>query len=150
MIPAMVALAQIMSEASHQLYHSMRRSIADKSRLAMALDQRLLEWKATLPAFLDLDALALNDPEWAFKQKLVLRLSEFPLHDPCSDLAHPRKNPDRTMSRILQYSNPHPQAIPFGSNCKYRRFLARPFCPSTYLPQCCPDEYQYAIRVIHA
>ncbi|KAJ5395622.1 transcriptional regulator family: Fungal Specific TF [Penicillium crustosum] len=74
MIPAMVSLAQIMSEASHQLYHSMRRSIADKSRLAMALDQRLLEWKETLPDFLNLDAHALNDPEWAFKQKLVLRL----------------------------------------------------------------------------
>ncbi|KAJ5857437.1 transcriptional regulator family: Fungal Specific TF [Penicillium solitum] len=74
MIPAMVALAQIMSEASHQLYHSMRRTMADKSRLAMALDQRLLEWKETLPAFLNLDAHALNDPEWAFKQKLVLRL----------------------------------------------------------------------------
>ncbi|CAI7564925.1 unnamed protein product [Penicillium palitans] len=74
MIPAMVALAQIMSEASHQLYHSMRRSMADKSRLAMELDQRLLEWKETLPDFLNLDAHALNDPEWAFKQKLVLRL----------------------------------------------------------------------------
>lgn len=82
MIPAMVSLAQIMSEASHQLYHSMRRSIADKSRLAMALDQRLLEWKETLPDFLNLDAHALNDPEWAFKQKLVLRLSEFPLTRP--------------------------------------------------------------------
>lgn len=141
MIPAMVALAQIMSEASHQLYHSMRRSIADKSRLAMALDQRLLEWKATLPAFLDLDALALNDPEWAFKQKLVLRLSEFPLHDPCSDLADPRKNPDRTMSRILQYSNPHPQAISCSSNCKYGHFISGPFHPFTYVSHCRPDEY---------
>ncbi|KAJ5592799.1 hypothetical protein N7537_009703 [Penicillium hordei] len=28
MIPAMVALAQIMPEASHQLYHSMRQSMA--------------------------------------------------------------------------------------------------------------------------
>ncbi|KAJ5520415.1 transcriptional regulator family: Fungal Specific TF [Penicillium fimorum] len=74
MIPAMVALAQIMSEASHQLYHSMRRSMADKSRLAMALDRRLLKWKETLPTFLNIDSHALNDPEWAFKQKLVLRL----------------------------------------------------------------------------
>jgi hypothetical protein len=76
MIPVMVALGQINTEASHQLYHSTQRSMGEKSSLAMALDQRLLQWKANLPAFLDLDAHALNDPEWAFKQKLVLRLSE--------------------------------------------------------------------------
>jgi hypothetical protein len=77
MIPVMVSLARIMSEASHQLYHSTQRSMSDKSYLAMALDQRLLEWKAAMPRFLNLDAHALNDPEWAFKQKLVLRLSRF-------------------------------------------------------------------------
>lgn len=75
MIPVMVALAQIMSEASHLLYHSTKRSMSEKSRIAMNLDQRLLEWKANLPGFLDIDAASLNDPEWAFKQKLVLRLS---------------------------------------------------------------------------
>ncbi|KAJ6026952.1 uncharacterized protein N7446_004446 [Penicillium canescens] len=74
MIPVMVALSQINTEASHQLYHSTQRSMSEKSRLAMALDQRLLQWKANMPEFLDLDAHALNDPEWAFKQKLVLRL----------------------------------------------------------------------------
>ena len=77
MIPVMVALAQIMSEASHLLYHSTRRSMSEKSRVAMNLDQRLLEWKARLPGFLDIDAASLNDPEWAFKQKLVLRLSTY-------------------------------------------------------------------------
>ena len=77
MIPVMVALAQIMSEASHLLYHSTRRSMSEKSRIAMNLDQRLLEWKARLPGFLDIDAASLNDPEWAFKQKLVLRLSTY-------------------------------------------------------------------------
>lgn len=76
MIPVMVSLAQVMSEASHQLYHSTQRSMADMSGLAMALDARLLEWKANIPAFLNLDANTLNDPEWAFKQKLVLRLSK--------------------------------------------------------------------------
>ncbi|KAJ5377274.1 transcriptional regulator family: Fungal Specific TF [Penicillium cataractarum] len=74
MIPTMVSLAQIMSEASHQLYHSTQRSMSEKSRLAMALDARLLEWKANIPSFLNPDATTLNDPEWAFKQKLVLRL----------------------------------------------------------------------------
>ncbi|KAJ5623379.1 transcriptional regulator family: Fungal Specific TF [Penicillium lividum] len=74
MIPVMVSLAQIMSEASHQLYHSTQRSLSEKSRLAMILDARLLEWKANIPAFLNLDAQPLSDPEWAFKQKLVLRL----------------------------------------------------------------------------
>lgn len=74
MIPTMVSLAQIMSNASHQLYHSTQRSMSEKSRLAMALDARLLDWKANIPPFLNPDTTALNDPEWAFKQKLVLRL----------------------------------------------------------------------------
>ncbi|KAJ5917844.1 transcriptional regulator family: Fungal Specific TF [Penicillium verhagenii] len=74
MIPVMVSLAQIMSEASHQLYHSAQCSLSDKSRLAMDLDRRLQEWKSNIPAFLNLDARPLSDPEWAFKQKLVLRL----------------------------------------------------------------------------
>lgn len=76
MIPVMVSLAQIMSEASHQLYHSTHRSMRDKSRLAMDLDARLLDWKSNIPFFLNTESPTLNDPEWAFKQKLVLRLSE--------------------------------------------------------------------------
>ncbi|GKZ63726.1 hypothetical protein AnigIFM50267_000009 [Aspergillus niger] len=74
MIPAMVALAQIMSEASHLLYHSPKRSMSEMSQIAMNLDHKLLAWKATLPHFLNIDAASLNDTEWAFKQKLVLRL----------------------------------------------------------------------------
>ncbi|RAL02964.1 Zn(II)2Cys6 transcription factor [Aspergillus ibericus CBS 121593] len=74
MIPAMVALAQIMSEASHLLYHSPKRSMVEMSQIAMSLDSKLLTWKTTLPHFLDIDAASLNDTEWAFKQKLVLRL----------------------------------------------------------------------------
>ncbi|KAJ5692637.1 transcriptional regulator family: Fungal Specific TF [Penicillium macrosclerotiorum] len=74
MIPTMVSLAQIMSEASHQLYHSTQRSMHEKSQLAMALDSRLSSWKANIPSFLNPDIQTLNDPEWAFKQKLVLRL----------------------------------------------------------------------------
>ncbi|KAJ5766598.1 uncharacterized protein N7511_004214 [Penicillium nucicola] len=75
MIPVMIALAQINTEASHQLYHSTKRSMDEKSRLAIALDQRLSQWKESLPSFLNLDAHVLDDPEWAFKQKLVLRLT---------------------------------------------------------------------------
>ncbi|PYH93807.1 hypothetical protein BO71DRAFT_326872 [Aspergillus ellipticus CBS 707.79] len=74
MIPAMVALAQIMSEASHLLYHSPKRPMSEMSQIAMNLDNRLLAWKTTLPPFLNIDAASLNDTEWAFKQKLVLRL----------------------------------------------------------------------------
>ncbi|PWY92713.1 hypothetical protein BO70DRAFT_328052 [Aspergillus heteromorphus CBS 117.55] len=74
MIPAMVALAQIMSEASHLLYHSPKRSMGEMSQIAMNLDNKLLAWKTTLPHFLHIDAASLNDTEWAFKQKLVLRL----------------------------------------------------------------------------
>lgn len=86
MIPVMVSLAQIMSEASHQLYHSTQHSIEEKSRLAMILDTRLQDWKSNIPSFLKLDANTLNDPEWAFKQKLVLRLRMS--HLPCRARGH--------------------------------------------------------------
>lgn len=76
-IPVMVSLSHIMFEASHQLYHSTNCSIAEMSRIAMGFDQRTLEWKANLPTFLDLGAPSLTDPEWAFKQKFVLKLSTF-------------------------------------------------------------------------
>lgn len=75
MIPVMVALGQIMSEASHLLYHSTKHTMDEKSQIAMNLDHRILEWKSNIPGFLDMDAASLNDPEWAFKQKLVLKLS---------------------------------------------------------------------------
>ncbi|KAE8334937.1 hypothetical protein BDV24DRAFT_171763 [Aspergillus arachidicola] len=74
MIPVMVALAQIMSEASHLLYHSPKRPTKEMSQIAMNLDNKLEEWKSNLPSFLNVDVASLNDPEWAFKQKLVLRL----------------------------------------------------------------------------
>ncbi|KAI1832832.1 transcriptional regulator family: Fungal Specific TF [Penicillium roqueforti] len=127
MIPAMVALAQIMSEASHQLYHSMRRSIADKSRLAMALDQRLLEWKATLPAFLDLDALALNDPEWAFKQKLVLRLRYYNtrilIHKPF--LLAATANTDGSSPDLSAHLHTCLNAARMSINMQYESFMHR-------------------------
>lgn len=72
-VPLMVRLSGIMFQASHLLYHSTNRSITDMSQIAMAMDQQVLEWKANLPGFLDLDAASLNDPEWAFKQKFVLK-----------------------------------------------------------------------------
>ncbi|KAE8321065.1 fungal-specific transcription factor domain-containing protein [Aspergillus sergii] len=75
MIPVMVALAQIMSEASHLLYHSPKRPTKEMSQIAMNLDNKLEEWKSNLPSFLNVDVASLNDPEWAFKQKLVLRLT---------------------------------------------------------------------------
>lgn len=74
MIPVMVTLAQIMSETSHLLYHNPNCSIHEMSQIAMAIDKKLLDWKANLPKFLNLDAASLNDPEWASKQKLVLKL----------------------------------------------------------------------------
>ncbi|KAK4869906.1 hypothetical protein LT330_005630 [Penicillium expansum] len=127
MIPAMVALAQIMSEASHQLYHSMRRSMADKSCLAMALDQRLLEWKATLPAFLNLDAHALNDPEWAFKQKLVLRLRYYNtrilIHKPF--LVAATANTDTSSPDLSVHLHTCLTAARMSINMQYESFLHR-------------------------
>ncbi|CAI7574529.1 unnamed protein product [Penicillium glandicola] len=127
MIPAMVALAQIMSEASHQLYHSMGHSMADKSRLAMALDQRLFEWKATMPSFLNLDAHALNDPEWAFKQKLVLRLRYYNtrilIHKPF--LVAATANTDTSSPDLSVHLHTCLSAARMSINMQYESFMHR-------------------------
>ena len=51
--------------------------MTEMSQIAMTIDWRILDWKANLPDFLDLDAASLNDPEWAFKQKFVLKQREY-------------------------------------------------------------------------
>lgn len=75
-IPVMVSLSHIMFEASHLLYHSTTSCLAEMSEIAMVIDRKILDWKANLPGFLGLDTPSLNDPEWAFKQKFVLKLSK--------------------------------------------------------------------------
>ena len=97
MIPVMVALAQIMSEASHLLYHSPKRHTSEMSQIAMSLDNKLEEWKSNLPSFLNVDVASLNDSEWAFKQKLVLRLSK------CSLKAFKQQSP---RNNLLKYNLP--------------------------------------------
>jgi hypothetical protein len=47
----------------------------EMSKVAMSLGHKLEEWKFNIPPYLNVDVASLNDPEWAFKQKLVLRLS---------------------------------------------------------------------------
>ncbi|GMG26895.1 unnamed protein product [Aspergillus oryzae var. brunneus] len=106
MIPVMVALAQIMSEASHLLYHSPKRPTKEMSQIAMNLDNKLEEWKSNLPSFLNVDVASLNDPEWAFKQKLVLRLSKCSLisfiqQSPRNDMLKYNLSPGFYNTRIL-------------------------------------------------
>ncbi|RAH83716.1 hypothetical protein BO86DRAFT_358136 [Aspergillus japonicus CBS 114.51] len=125
MIPAMVALAQIMSEASHLLYHSPKRSMGEMSHIAMDLDNKLLAWKSTLPELLDIDAASLNDTEWAFKQKLVLRLRYYNtrilIHKPF--LAASASNTETP--NILQHLHACLDAARTSINMQYESFIHR-------------------------
>ncbi|KAB8229243.1 fungal specific transcription factor domain-containing protein [Aspergillus alliaceus] len=73
-IPVMVDLTQIMFKASHLLYHSLKNPMDETSQFAMPLDNELEQWETNYSLFLNVDAATVNDPEWAFKRKLVLRL----------------------------------------------------------------------------
>ncbi|KAJ6028010.1 transcriptional regulator family: Fungal Specific TF [Penicillium herquei] len=125
MIPVMVSLAQIMSEASHQLYHSTQLSLREKSHLAMVLEKRLQDWKSNVPTFLNLDANTLSDPEWAFKQKLVLRLRYYNtrilIHRPF--LVASTSNTDS--SEFRQHLHICIEAARFSIRMQYESFMHR-------------------------
>ncbi|KFY40674.1 hypothetical protein V494_03393 [Pseudogymnoascus sp. VKM F-4513 (FW-928)] len=74
MIPVMVGLSRILKTASQDIYHDSTRSIQEKSHIGFQLEESLMLWKNGLPSFLNIDSVSLNDTEWAFKQKLVLRM----------------------------------------------------------------------------
>ncbi|KAH6896738.1 fungal-specific transcription factor domain-containing protein [Thelonectria olida] len=77
-IPVMVDLARILREASLDIYHDVsERSLRKKSQIAFKLDTALDSWKRQLPSFLDLESFALDEAEWAFKQKLVLKFRSY-------------------------------------------------------------------------
>ena len=71
----MVELSQILKTAIQDIYcNSGECHMSVKSQIGLKLTNQLNEWKANLPAFLDLDVDSLDDTEWAYKQKLVLRI----------------------------------------------------------------------------
>lgn len=74
----MIDMARILREASLDIYHDMsKRSLRKKSQIAFKLDAAVDAWKRQLPSFLDLESFALDDAEWAFKQKLVLKFRRY-------------------------------------------------------------------------
>ncbi|KAF7557578.1 hypothetical protein G7Z17_g602 [Cylindrodendrum hubeiense] len=80
-ISVMVDLARILQAASQDIYHDMsKQPLQKKSQISFQLDKSLDIWEKKLPDFLDLQSFALDDAEWAFKQKLVLKflLLDFP------------------------------------------------------------------------
>lgn len=75
MIPVMVELSNILRTASQEIYHDANKhSMQEKSQIGFQLEESLAVWKNKLPSFLKIDSVSLNDTEWAFKQKLVLRM----------------------------------------------------------------------------
>lgn len=77
-INEMVRYAAIMRRASKDIYHDAKnRTLVEKARVALAIDDSLEEWKRGLPEWLQLDAVSLRESEWSGKQKLVLQLRMF-------------------------------------------------------------------------
>jgi hypothetical protein len=76
MVSEMVHLAAILRRISKQIYHDSKGlDECQKSLVAIELDALLDKWKTQLPEWLSLDTASIREPEWATKQKLVLRLS---------------------------------------------------------------------------
>ena len=74
----MLSLCEIHRRASKDIYHDAEhRSLAEKSRVSFELDESLTAWQDALPAFLNIDKVSLSDPEWAYKQKLVLKMRKY-------------------------------------------------------------------------
>ena len=60
------------------IYHDAeQRSITEKSRISFEREDSLTAWQVALPAFLNIDKVSLSDPEWAYKQKLALRMRKY-------------------------------------------------------------------------
>ena len=71
----MVDIAQVLKRASMEIYCKGRRQSMDaRSHISLQLNDELTQWKKNLPQFLNFDIESLDDPEWAYKQKLVLKM----------------------------------------------------------------------------
>ncbi|KAH8817495.1 hypothetical protein F5884DRAFT_830552 [Xylogone sp. PMI_703] len=72
---AMISLAEILRQASEEIYHS--PSNADPERKIMAavkLDESLLRWKSQVSPIFELDSTPLTEKESTTKRKLVIKL----------------------------------------------------------------------------
>lgn len=74
-ISVMVDLAKILQAASEDIYHDTEASLQKKSQISFKLDMALDNWIECLPSFLNFETFAVDDAEWIFKQKLVLKFS---------------------------------------------------------------------------
>lgn len=74
-IAIMVDLARILKRASTDIsFNAGGRSIGEMSQIGHQLNQEIEAWKANLPPPLNFDTESLNDPVWAHKQKVVLKM----------------------------------------------------------------------------
>lgn len=71
----LVRLSKILDQALRGIYCDARvNSMAEKNELACNLSAALEVWKNGLPGYLKWDRSSFSDPEWASKQKLLLKL----------------------------------------------------------------------------
>lgn len=71
---AMVSLADIFRDIGVYL----QQPNADPEDSALRLQSYLANWRHELPDFLSSDHKSLTEPDWAFKQRIILQLRKFP------------------------------------------------------------------------
>ncbi len=71
---AMTELAYILKCTLEEIYHDSSKSLEQKSRDALALDDKLLNWRRQLAPMYDLDKTSLTEKESTTKRKVVLKL----------------------------------------------------------------------------
>lgn len=77
MINEMVHFGFLLRRISKEIYHDSKGLTAlQKSTIALELDELLQQWRSNLPDWLNLNSVSFREPEWASKQKLVLKLSK--------------------------------------------------------------------------
>ena len=69
MINVMVSFAQIAREVQSRIYIR-RKTLAEKVVAAAELDNRLMEWRETLPGYLHKDRNSLRQPDFVNKQSI--------------------------------------------------------------------------------
>jgi hypothetical protein len=77
----MISLADILRQASEDIYHSHNNTdLEEKITAAIKLDESLLHWKSQVSPIFELDSTPLTEKESTTKRKLVMKLRKFDTH----------------------------------------------------------------------
>jgi len=74
MINVMLTYAEIARDVSSKIYLR-RKTLPEKALAALELDERLVQWRETLPGFLHKDRNSLRQPDFVNKQSISMSIS---------------------------------------------------------------------------